>query len=814
MGEGGEQIRGVLEMGAGLHDDGAMQRAFWGMCIAILAGCIPMEKQCAVPAPSEESLQPVGDLGNGSYKFINGRRLTPAGRQVEVGTFPLNFALSPNGSLLAVTHSGEGDLKLQKSGHQSVWIVDTATMEVRSRIEGEAFFYGIAFSPDGSRLFAATGGGNSVRVYDLSDPARPVETLAIEIPDYPTGVAVTPDGRRLLVTRLHEHTLSVFDTESFEKVMDLTTMAYPYAVVVTPDGSRAFVSNWGDRSVSALDLTAGSTLGRIEVGRTPEGLAVSPDGRRVVVANSDDDSLSVIDAESLEVVATISLKEKTDDPVGVMPVDVTISPDGSRVYAACSGDNMVAVADLESSKMIGKIPTGAYPTAVRSRGSSLYYLNGKGLVARPNEKNEFITGLMWGSVSVLDVPSDAELREFTRRVDENNDPFKRTYPFSADCKAAKGPIPIRTGARSDSIKHVVYVIRENKTYDSLLGDLGGEARGDPNLALFGEEVTPNLHALARRFANLDNCYYESEQSLQGHIWISAGWANDFSERNWPAMWAQKGVGQFYLPGIEPASRGSDTMFYDNLIDHDVSFRVYGDPIGVLSDLFGKFSNHVDFKYPTWALQVRDVDKVKEFKRELDLGIFPSFVSIWVPNDHTRGTSAGAPTPVTMIADNDHATGLIVEAISSSPYWKDTVILIFEDDPQGVPDHVDAHRGPCLVVGPHVKRGHTSHVHYSFPSFHRTMGLILGLPPISRFDAKAAPFLDVFTEDPENIEPYTAVTPNVPVKYNAPDAYGAVESAKMDFSMPDQAPGLGRILWHSVKGRKAPYPAAMAREDDD
>lgn len=803
---------GVRRQGPGLGSSpGVILLA--GLASTTLGSCNGNSERCALPPPTALATAPVGDLGEGRYKYVNGRIVSPVGRHLEVGTFPLNLALAPGGKLLAATHGGESDRKLQNPEHQSVWIIDPDGPRALQTIETEALFFGLVFSPDGRRLYASAGGGNAVKVYDASVSPM-TETFSITLPDYPSGLAVTLDGTLLLVARLHEHTLSIFRTDTFEKVADIPTQAYPYAVAVRPDGRRAFVSNWGDGSLTAVDLAAQASLGRVAVGKNPEGLAISPDGRLVAVANSDDDSVTILDSDALTAVATISLKSGAHQPPGVMPVDVTFSPDGRRLFVACSGENALAVLEVETAAVKGRIPTGSYPTSVRTDGNRLFVLSGKGIGARPNLQNEFITGLAWGHVATLSVPSDGELADYTRRVEENNNPMKGYYNLGPECTDVRGPVPISENSPSGSIRHVVYIIRENKTYDSLLGDLGGDTRGEPSFALFGEKITPNLHALARRYANLDNCYYESEQSLQGHIWISGGWSNDFSERNWAAMWSQKGVGQIFLPSAEPAARGSDTLLYDNFVRHNVPFRVYGDPVGILSDLLGTFRNSIDFRYPTWSLQVRDADKVLEFVRELELGVFPSFVSIWVPNDHTRGTSAGAPTPETMVADNDHGTGLIIEALSRSPFWNETVVFLFEDDPQGTPDHVDAHRGPCLVIGPHVKRGFVSHVHYSFPSFHRTMELILGLPPISQFDARAVPILDVFDAEPRNTEPFSAVAPDLPVRYNAPSAYGAEESARMDFSAPDQAPGLGRILWHAVKGTHVPYPEEMAAEEDD
>lgn len=764
------------------------------------------EKNVCKYSLSEYATLKLGEKKGEVISIINGRLISPAGIQIEVGSVPYGMAISPDNRFLAVSNNGAGDLNLAEYGSvisQSITVIDLEKRKRAFDIVVPSLFVGIQFSPDGKYLFASGGGGNVVRVYSATTYPF-TETAVISIKGYPTGIGVTPDGRYLLVTVMHEHKVVLIEIDSWRIVREVEVRAYPYDVEVTPDGRYAVVSNWGDSSVSIIDLSTFDTT-LVDVGKNPEGIVVSHDGR-AFVASSDSDQINVISIPDFSLLRDVSLKEGRR--IGVSPVDVALSPDEKVLFVSCAGDNKVAVISTEDYTVKGYIPTGYYPVDVEvsSDGSEVYVLNAKGQMGRANPNNEFVAYLVKGTVSIIPMPDDTTLPEMTDAVVRNNDIARSFFSIPPECERLKNnPIPVIEGDESP-IKHVVYIVKENKTFDAVLGDLAEtnpEVMGDPSLTLFGREITPNTHALAEEFSLCDNFYEESEQSLQGHIWISLGWVNDFSEKNWIATWARPEEAQYFLPGIEPSARPGDITLFENLYDNGISFRIYGDILGIANDPLNKFYKYIDWKYPTWALHVNDVEKANEFIRELNEGIFPSFVYIWLPNDHTLGTTPGAPTPTSMVADNDHALGMVVEAITHSPFWKETVIFIFEDDPQGTPDHIEAHRSFLIVVSPYVKRGYVSHVHYSFPSIHRTMEMILGLPPVSRYDELAPPMYDLFS-DKADYTPYIAIPRQVPIEYNTENTVYSELSKQIRFDLPDMENDiLGEIIWKAVKGTEMP-----------
>lgn len=781
--------------------------------------------------PSAAFLPAGADVSDGVTVIPNGRWLSPAGTQVEVGTIPLGIALSPDGETVVTSNNGCSDPEITTVPEglptgvdpQSLTFLKVSRLSdppgatFLERFPTEALFVGLVFSPDGGTLYASGGGGNRLLTL-ASGPSGWTQTATTAVQGYPTGLALTPDGKGLLVTLLHDHEVDLFDVSGgppTAAVQRFTVRAYPYGVAVSPDGRRAAVTNWGDGSVSLLDLVGGTVAFTVRVGKNPEGVAYAPDGARVYVANADEDSVSVVDPIRGIVTATWSLKGAPSDPPGISPVDLAVSPDGSRIYVACAGDNLVAVLSGGDGSLVGKIPVGYYPSGVRlsKDGTTLAVANAKGMGSGPNLENQHVVTLMRGTVSLLTVPSDAELAGQTVLASRNND-VTRHY-FSSLCATPRSPIPSAPGVPSPVIRHVVLIVRENKTFDALLGDIGGSYPGavtDPALVMFGEENTPNLHALVRRFVLLDNFYQEAEQSLQGHIWTAGSTSNDFNERMWLAMWCRRTEAEILLPGDEPASKAANGSFFDHLYQYGVSFRIYGEVTGLIDQLVGTYRDFVDLKYPVGLLGFGDITRANEFLREFRAGVFPSFVYLWLPEDHTYGAQAGKPTPQFMVADNDEGTGLIVEAISKSPHWKDTVIFVVEDDPQSTPDHVDAHRSILAVASPWVRNGYLSHVHYTVPSIHRTIELIFGIPPTSRDTALAPPLYDLFRDVPDPSS-YSHAPRRVPFGWNPDGTALAAESARLDFSEVDQAPGLGRILWQAIKGPTAPLPAQLLDEGD-
>ncbi len=810
------------------------------MTAVFLIACLPDQKltgQCELGDPIAAAQLAAGESDDGSIVMLNGRRIRPLGTELPTGTFSTGASLSSTGVLAVVSNGKEDNTLVERTGRaditsdwQSIDFFDAAGARHLYTLPIQSSFIGVRWHPSAATVYAAGGGRDIIRriAWDPSNPTTPATELEpLDAFGYPTGLALNKAGDTIYATLLHRHQVVALDVATGTEKARYTVEAAPYQVELSPDETRAYVSNWSSNTVSVIDLKTGATLEHVIVGKNPEGIAVAPDGKRVYVGVSDEDTIGVIDTRSLAV-SHFDLRATEQDPVGISPTDVRLSPDGNRLYIIAASENAVIVLDPATGERIGAIPTALYPTEIEPSpdGKRLYVVNAKGHGAGPNTSKEFVASIVHGTAQFMDTPDDARLAELDEDVHRFNNIMANIY--DPECQGVKHPVPMVVGQPSPVIKHVVYIMRENKTYDSLLGDLGPEADGDPSLAVFGEDITPNLHALARRFGNLTNFYNESEQSVQGHIWGSSGYVNDFSEKTWIAFWGRPGEAQVMVPGMEPASAPRHGDIFQHLLNHGVGVRNYGEYLGVVLDAQSTTSDVTNLQFPGY-FGVDDVRKVDVFIKELEAGRLEPFTFLLLGNDHTRGLTTGAPTPEYMVGENDEATGKAVEAISNSPFWKNTVIFIFEDDPQGNADHIDAHRSINIVVSPWVKRGAISRVTYSFPSLHKTMSLILGVPLFSRHLAVAAGIYDVFDTEPGNSEPYARIPNPVPYKTNPspekvektdPELAELIrESNAMDLTTYDMAPGLGRLLWKYRMGDR-PFPEHLAtpvdyeEEDDD
>ena len=761
----------------------------------------------------------------------NNWTLTPAGAQIPIGDRPMGAALSPDGRYLAVSNDG--------AGTQSLALVNTASQAVVQRVtykSPEALHIGLAWAPDGQRLFASAGGNNKIRVYDLRD-GRLTEAASIILADrsaqvYPMGLAVTPDGGTLLVAENLAGRLAAIDPRSGRRRAEAPVGALPYTVAVTTVGDKVYVSNWGERSVSVLRAGDLGSIGTVAVGLHPSALTMDPVHPRLYVANADDDTVSIVDTTTDRVARAVSLAPYPGAPAGGTPNAVAVSPDGRRLYVANAGNNDIAVVDLgavsetAAPHLAGLIPTAWYPTTVTlSRdGRTLFVTNMKGLGAGPNPRGpkspirqggpvQYIGSMIIGTLSIIAVPDGAELATLSERVVRNNG-FDETRARIAAGSAQAPPqvVPDRVG-RPSLIKHVIYIIKENRTYDQVLGDLAG-GNGDASLVLFGRDVSPNQHTLARQFVLLDNFYADAEVSADGHNWSTAAIANSYVQKTWPATYSGRGR-RYDYEGGQPAAYSHSGFLWDGATRAGVSYRVYGEYIEYEQfpsrETMPSLKDHIAPGYHGFDLKVRDQTRIDEWLaefREFDRqGTLPQLSILRVPNDHTAGTQPGYPTPQAMVADNDLALGRLVEAVSHSRYAMDTVIFAVEDDAQDGADHVDAHRTVALAAGAYVRRGVVDHTPYSTVSMLRTIELILGIPPLTQFDAAALPMLEAFSDQPQRFE-YKALTPRQPLTaLNGPDAPGAAESLRLPFDEPDEVPPgvLNRILWRAVKGN-VPIPA--------
>jgi DNA-binding beta-propeller fold protein YncE len=819
------------------------------------------------PAKASSQLWP-GLQPDGSMLLPNQWSLRPAGTHIEMGDFPVNIALSPNGRFAAVLHCGF-------SQHE-ILVVELKTRLVSSRAKVGEAFYGLAFSADGKRLFCSGSSAEVVHSYAFQNGVLSAETeyelRPAEEQGVPSGVAVAADGAALYaanlwasrVSRIELRTKSVRDivlgdvAEPMLKAVenpaeDFDTAAarkraravkaggkesgglFPYTCLEDSRRERLYVSLWGASSVAVVDLKTEGVVARWQTGDHPCEMALSRDGKRLFVANANDNTVTVLNTETGRASETLWATLFPNSPRGATPNSLALAPNGKTLFVANANINAVAVFDVSEpgrGHSLGFIPTGWYPTCVRVTpdGRRLLIANGKGNTALANprgpqpapgsSREQYIAGLLKGTLSVVELPSgkrlDSQLAAWTSEV-------LKCTPLRPDASVAaarpeSNPIPSRVGEVSP-ITHCIYIIKENRTYDQVFGDLP-QGNGDPKLCLFPERVTPNLHKLVRQFVLLDNFYADAEVSADGHEWSMGGYATDFVEKTWPLNYGHK-KSKFPYPseGVFPIAEPSSGYLWDRAREAGVSYRSYGEfvhnaattnkpattKLKALQDHFDPWFRSFDLDYPDAHRADRFISELRRFETE---GEMPRLQIVRLPNDHTHGVSAGKLTPSAYVAENDAALGRVVEAVSRSRFWTNTAIFVIEDDAQNGPDHVDAHRTEALVISPYTKHGAVDSTLYSTTSMLRTMELILGLQPMTQFDAAAAPMFNSF-QPAADARPYVALPPNVDLtERNSLVAWGREQ--RFDFAREDANDDLkfNEVIWRSVKGAEHPMPAPV------
>jgi DNA-binding beta-propeller fold protein YncE len=784
----------------------------------------------------------------------NGWRISPAGRHLTVGDLPLNLIESPDGRYLVVTSNGYSKPTLT--------VIDAQNFYVKSKLTVDHAWLGLAQSPDGRRVYSSGGGDNSVREYKFERGVLTLErTFVLTRPNsesFVAGLSMTPDGRRLFAVHALGELLTAINLPGGRVARTVPLAAEAYGSVVSPDGKTLYVSLWGGAKVLAFDADTLEPRGEFPVGEHPNEMIVSKDGARLFVACGNTNSVWILDLPSGAAREQVSVAMFPGAPPGSTPNALDLSADGKTLVVANADNNTLAVVDIGRpghAEVEGFVPTGWYPTTVRySRdGGRLWVLDGKGLTSQPNPRGsqpgnqtsefQYTGAMLQGALSAIPVPDAKTLAAYTATA------LKLT-PYADDTRLRPAaaprhsPVPSRVGDPSP-IKHVFYVIRENRTYDQILGDLE-KGNGDPSLCLFGEEVTPNAHALAREFVLFDNFYVDAEVSFDGHSFSTAAYATDFTEKVWPMNYGRRG-GRYLSEGggqmrnlfgnITAPSQG---YIWDACVRAGVSVRSYGEFAGrgeddehevgegVVRAMVPGLEGRVHPSYPPYDLRIPDARRVdiwlEEFRKFEAEGGLPQFSIIRLGNDHTAGTRVGYPTPRAMIAENDLALGRLVEAITKSRFWKDSAIFVLEDDAQNGPDHVDAHRSVAFVISPYSRRGVVDSTLYTTSGLLRTMELILGLPPMSQYDASATPTYGAFDVKPV-MTGYTARPARVPLdEINAADAWGSAASAAMNLEEADLAPELelNEILWKSIRGPASVMPPPVragfirpvAEEEDD
>jgi YVTN family beta-propeller protein len=792
----------IAACGGGESGDGGV--ADTGLKDAGLDGGL---KECLYK-PLEVSFEKTHKVKDGVGIVPSGRAITPEGTQLQVGLFPGNMAMTPDGKTIIISNNGYGE--------DNLVVVDTAAGTVRQTVStpGNWLFYGLAVSPDGKKLYAAGGPAKVVYVYSIGDTGLLTysSSLGEDHESLPTGLTLSKDGKKLYVTSYTSDSVSMYDADTGDFIKTNKAGKYAFDVALSSDESKLYVSDWGQvifsdpttvRVVKADDL---SYVTEIAVGKNPEKILEDPSKNRLYVLNSDQETISIIDTITDTVVSTISLLSSSDTPTGVFPLGAALTQDGSTLYVAAAAKNSVEVVDTATLKVKGSIPAGWYPVAVEisKDGKKLFVLNAKGEGSGANDDKVYIADKMTGTLSIMDVPSAAQLADMTSKVAANNLRPLQYYP-QEQCAGEAFPVPFAAGGKSP-IEHVIFIVKENRTFDQVFGDFPG-ADADPSLVLFGEDITPNHYKLAREFTLLDNFYAESEISIQGHLWTTGMETNDYSERTWIMTYRGSSGSVLPLSGVEPASSPLNPYIFERLSKEKVTFVDYGEVVGMLNQPEEIFK-HWDQSYPGifFTQAVTDKSRAEYFAKRIGEGYLPKFTYMLLPNDHTEGTKAGRPSPESHVADNDEGLGIVVEALSKSKFWESSMIFVTEDDPQDGYDHVDAHRTLALVISPWTKKGYISNVHYSFSSFFATFERILDVEPLNTYDANASPLFDCFTNIPDT-SVYTHIPRKVPATVNTKNTPFAAESEGMDFTVPDNAPGLQKVLWHYMKGEK-PYPGGI------
>jgi DNA-binding beta-propeller fold protein YncE len=780
-----------------------------------------------------------GAQGAGVTLLPNGWRIAPAGQHLDVGDLPLAMALHPDGRHLVITNNGWSKPSLR--------VVDLARRQVVQILKLEQAWLGLVWHPDGRRLFCSGAADNTVHELawqgERLAPLREIslgpkqETVHDELVNagFVGGLALSPDGRTLYAALVYGRAAVAVDLASGRVTARAELPAEAYAVLAAPDGSAVYVSVWGAARVAVLDPLTLRPLRNLPVGEHPNALALSGDATRLFVACANTNTVAVVDLATGQTSEQVGISLAPRAPAGSTPNALALSGDGRTLLVANADNNDVAVVDVArpgGSRCRGFVPSGWYPTAVAfdAAGEQILILSGKGLApaanprgpqpTAPQEGTQYIAGLLGGALSFVPRPDAQALEAMTARVLE----LRAEAGRAARSRPEGSPIPAGPGQRSP-IKYLFYVIRENRTYDQVLGDLPA-GNGDPNLTLFGEEVTPNAHALAREFVLFDNFYVDAEVSADGHPFSTAAYATDAVEKLWPTYYGDRGGLYLSEGGYEARnaygnlSAPADGYLWDFAARAGVSLRSYGEfalqarpgapVVAGAPGLRGK----VHPAFAPFDLSIPDNDRIdvwlEEFHRFEREGGLPQVNLFHLGGDHTQGTVPGARTPRAMVADNDRALGRLVEAISSSRYWKESAILVVEDDAQNGPDHVDAHRSVLLVASPWTRRAALDSTLYTTSSVLRTIELVLGLPAMSQYDAAATPLYGAFAAVPDPT-PFLARQARVSLtETNGPDAPGAAASLRMNLREVDRAPEreLNEVVWKSVRGAGSEMPAPV------
>ncbi len=790
--------------------------------------------------------QTLEQLNKQRITLPNGWSLTPVGKSLPLGDLPLNIAVSKSGKYMAVTNNGQST--------QSIQLFDAKKEIELDNVKIAKAWYGLKFSADEKKLYASGGNDNFILQYNivnnklvLADTFK-IGTKKKELLS-PTGIEVDDAKQLLYVVTKENNTLYILNLQTKEIISQIKLDGEAYSCVLSPDKNTLYISCWGCDKIILFDTKLKTIVNSIAVGDNPNEIILNKKGTHLYVANSNDNSVSIIDLQQQKVVETLNAALYPNAPSGSTTNGLALSADEKILYIANADNNCLAVFDVSiASKSLSKgfIPVGLYPTNVKVVGKKIFVANGKGFSSQANpygpspfRKKEgviyqqgdtakpigvqYIGGLFKGTMSIISAPNEKQLNIFSKAV-YSNTPYTKTKETDADGMLGN-PIPKKVGEKSP-IKYVFYVIKENRTYDQVLGDIK-KGNGDTSLCLFGEKITPNQHKLVNDFVLLDNFYVDAEVSADGHNWSMGAYATDYLEKTWPTNYGGRG-GKYDAEGNRAIANNKAGFIWDQCKRNNVSYRTYGEFADDNKANIPALKNNICTYFEGYNTSVWDTTRFAQWKQDFDSLIaikkVPQFNSVRFGNDHTEGLRKNRPTPQAFLADNDYAVGMFIEHLAKSNIWNETAIFIVEDDAQNGADHVDAHRSTAYVAGGFVKRNFVDHTMYSTSSVLRTIELILGMPPMTQYDAAANPMWRCFTNQalPST---FSVITPNINLEEkNIASNYWQQKSELMDFSKEDAAPDdeLNKILWVAMKGensimpspKRAAFIRLTSKKDDD
>ncbi len=769
---------------------------------------------------------PTNNLEAKKILLPNGWSLSPAGNSLRLGDLPLNIQQSHNHQFLALTNNGQST--------QSIQLIDAKSDKILDEKPLKTAWYGLQFSENDKKLYVSGGNENIILIYPIVKQKigdADTITLGKKWPNKisPTGIAVDDSQGVLYTVTKENNSMYVINLKTNKIIKQYPLSAEAYSCMLSPDKKTLYISLWGGNKIAFYDVTQQKITDSIAVENNPNEIILNKKGSVLYVANAGNNSVSVINTNTKKVTEVISASLYPTNLTGSTTNGLALSQDEKTLYIANADNNCLAVFDVSipfNSVSKGFIPTGWYPTSVKSYGDKIWVTNGKGFTSLPNpngpqpisknddsgyqksptEKKEvqYIGGLFKGTLSIIKEPNTEQLKKYSQQVFDNS-PFNK-IGISA---SINNPIPLKIGD-SSPIKHVFYIIKENRTYDQVFGDIK-KGNGDNSLCLFPEKVTPNIHALANEFVLLDNFYVDAEVSADGHNWSMAAYANDYVEKTWPISYGGRG-GTYDYEGTRKIAYPKDGFIWDYCKRAGVSYRTYGEFSDGKKANIKSIEDHFCPNYAGFDLSIKDTTRFyvwqKDFDRLLREDKVPQFNTLRFGNDHTSGQKKDKISPTAAVADNDLAVGMFVDYLSHSPIWKESVIIILEDDAQNGPDHIDAHRSPILVISPYTKRGEVIHTMYSTSGALRTIELILSLPPMSQYDASAKPLHDCFTDKP-NFKPYQFIKSSIDLnEINVAVNGSSKKSESFNLANEDKIPDLelNEVVWKSIKGENSVMPA--------